>query len=124
MSTRSVRVTVELPLDYRTGSDEPERGIFRNSVIPPEHPEELLLAVRSVQSPTSDPYNAKTDGPSQVHLVGTPRALEELGRYLVALARLDTKDPEPYGWVERIRNADGGSARLVLRRAAQSEAGV
>jgi hypothetical protein len=119
--TKKARVTVELQLDYRVGEDEPQRGIYRNSVVPPKFSRELMVAVRRKDVLQSEPYNSATDGPPQVHIAGSPRALEELGRYLVALARLDTQDPEPYGWMDNVPNADGGTARVVLRRLSGSE---
>lgn len=114
--TKKTRVIVELQLDYRVGKDEPERGIYRNAAVPPKFTRELTVAVRRRDVLQVTPYNAATDGPPQVHIAGSPRALEELGRYLVALARLETHDPEPYGWIDNARNADGGMARVVLRR--------
>ena len=115
-TTQRVSETVPLRLDYYVGKDEPARGVYRNAVVRPKYTRELLIAIRNDAEPFSDkPFNALTD-PPQVHLVGTARALEELGRYLVALGRLKTADPEPYGWFDNVRNADGGRARLLPRR--------
>lgn len=115
-TTRRVSKTVRLRLDYYVGEDEPARGVYRNAVVWPKYTRELLIAIRNDAEPFSDkPFDAQTD-PPQVHLVGTARALEELGRYLVALGRLKTADPEPYGWFDDVRNADGGRARLLPRR--------
>jgi len=114
MKTRRSRVMVELPLDY-VGVDEP--GIYRRSVVPPKHTRELEVSVQRLAEQLPD----LTDDPDldlrpQVHIVGSARALEELGRYLVALARLDTTDPEPYGAFEDVQDGAGGTLRLLPRR--------
>jgi hypothetical protein len=52
----------------------------------------------------------------QVHIVGTSRGLEALGTYLIALARVDSSDPEPYGSFDDIPLSGGGTIRLLPRR--------
>jgi hypothetical protein len=111
MSGSFDRVTIELR--YSLGSGEAERGIFRNTAIEPDHSDELSVAIRRIAD-----GNALADNPEQlqVHLIGTSRALESLGCYLIALARLSTTDPEPYGSLDDVRNVDGGTLRLLPRR--------
>ena len=104
--------TVEIALDYMSGRDEPAKGIFRNHPVQPEIDERLLIAVRGFNG-----QGTKGIQP-QVHLVGTASALEELGKYLIALARVETADPEPYGSFDNVRDADGGMLRLLPRRVA------
>ena len=111
MQTREI----QLKLLYTGGHDNPERGVFRNQVVEPKHTSELVVAVRSDVDPSATWTTASGERP-QIHLAGSARALEELGRYLIALARLETADPEPYGSLEDVRNADGGTVRLLPRR--------
>lgn len=109
---------IQLELLYTGGHDDPERGVFRNQVIEPKHTSELVVAVRSDTDPSAA-WTAASGVRPQIHLAGSARALEELGRYLVALARLESADPEPYGSLEDVRNADGGTVRLLPRRLQQ-----
>jgi hypothetical protein len=106
---------IEIDLEYTGGNDEPARGIFRNQVVEPEHLDELRVAVRS-DIDAARPWPGNEGEQPQIHLAGSARALEELGRYLIALARLETADPEPYGSFDNVRNADGGTLRLLPRR--------
>ncbi len=106
----------EITLAYSGGKDEPERGIFRNFPIDPEFTSELMIAIASDDDPVRVRWDAGRHGKPQVHLGGTPRALEELGRYLIALARLDTRDREPSTSLDDVQNADGGTVRLIPRR--------
>lgn len=117
MTSRRIVHRIEVALEYTGGKDQPERGIFRNYPVDPKHTGELVIAIRSEQDPVRDrPYNPAQHGAPQVHLAGTPRALEELGRYFIALARLDSDDPEPSGSLDNVRNADGGTLRVIPRR--------
>lgn len=117
MSIRDSQIVVEVPLNYRVGRDEPERGIFRNSVVPPGFTHELTIAVTDpVREHPQLQDDPDVDLRRQVHLVGTARALEELGRYLIGLARLTTLDPEPYGMLEDVRDGEGSTIRLLPRR--------
>lgn len=112
--TRSTEVTIRLNY-VSTGPDDPERQVFRNFVADPTRTEELVVAVRDDEHPEQEVFRRENVRP-QIHLAGTAAALEELGRFLVALARLETLDPEPYSSVSDVLNADGGNARLVIRR--------
>lgn len=110
---------VEIVLAYTGGEDEPERGVFRNYPVEPRHTDELVVAIRSEEDPIANvPYNAALHGAPQVHLAGSPRALEEFGKFLIALARLKTADPEPSLSLDDVINADGGTLRLLPRRIA------
>ena len=116
MTTKRKRVMVKVPLDYRVGTDEPERGIYRNSVALPKHTRELTVTFEELADHPAVANDPDFDVRPQVHIVGTARALEELGRYLIGLARLKTADPEPYGALEDVANGPGGTLRLLPRR--------
>lgn len=107
---------VEIALVYSDGKDEPEKGIFRNVPIDPEFTSELVIAIAGDEDPARVRWDIQRYGRPQVHLAGTARALDALGRYLIALARLETKDPEPSASLDDVRNADGGTVRFLPRR--------
>jgi hypothetical protein len=109
------RATIELR--YNTGEEEPERGIYRNQATEPEAGPELLIAVHQLTEP--DDVLPGNPFQRQVHLVGTPAGLEALGTYLIALARLQTSDPEPHGHLDDVHAADGGTISLIPRRVAR-----
>jgi hypothetical protein len=117
MTTKRSQIIIELPLDYRVGQDEPSTGTFRNSVVPPKYSKELTVTVQRPGELLGDLANdPELDLRPQVHIVGSARALEELGRYFIALARLHTADPSPYGSIEDIQDGAGGTLRLLPRR--------
>lgn len=115
MKTRVVK-RIELELQYSGGKDDPSRGIYRNYPIAPPFVSELAISIAGDEDPARVRWQVERLGRPQVHLAGTPRALEELGRYLIALARLETDDPEPSGSLDGIQNPDGGTVRLLPRR--------
>jgi hypothetical protein len=112
---KTEKITIELR--FQTGRDEPERGIHRNQAVEPAHGDELLIEIHELDEPDEvlpgNPYQR------QVHLVGTAAGLEALGTYLIALARLQTSDPEPHGHLDDVRAADGGTMSLIPRRLAK-----
>jgi hypothetical protein len=114
MSER-VDVPTQVLLQYWRGKDEPGR-LYQNAPVEPEFTEELIIALRHDDG-EGDPRAPLIDGAAQVHLSGTPRALESFGRYLIALARLETADPDPHEHFEEVQNADGGNVHLIVHRA-------
>jgi hypothetical protein len=99
VTQKAERVTIELR--FNTGHDEPERGIYRNQAIEPDEEDELLIAVHQLTEP--DDVLPGNPFQRQVELVGTPAGLEALGTYLIALARLQTADPESHGHFDNVR---------------------
>ncbi len=108
---RAENVTVTLR--YSGGEDEPERRVFRNHPLLPDLGADLMISVVQLDEASDDLANPFQ---LQVHLVGTSRGLEELGTYLIALARLVSSDPEPYGSFDEIPLSGGGTIRLLPRR--------
>ncbi len=115
MPDKTEKVTIEL--QFHTGRDEPERGIYRNHAVTPAYGDELLIEIHELDKP--DEVLAGNPYQRQVHLVGTAAGLEALGTYLIALARLKTADPEPHGHLDDVRAADGGTISLIPRRLAK-----
>ncbi|HYW12801.1 MAG TPA: hypothetical protein VE871_12625 [Longimicrobium sp.] len=109
------RKTVEatIILRYSGGDDEPERRVFRNYPLLPDLGSDLMISVNQLNEASEDLENPFQ---LQVHIAGTSRGLEELGTYLIALARLDSSDPEPYGSFDDIPLSGGGTIRLLPRR--------
>jgi hypothetical protein len=89
--------------------------VFTNYPTPPRCAQELFVAVRD-NPDIAEPVLPGNPTQYQVNLGGTRRALRELGRYLIALSELDNGDPEPYHGLNNVRNHDGGTIRLILRR--------
>lgn len=116
--TNTQKHDITVTLEYTAGEDEPEQGIYRRAPLPPGHSHQLAVAIRDHPELASEDADVYPENPSQlqVHLIGSSAALEELGRYLIALARLDTRNPEPYESLDDVRNIDGGTIRLIPRR--------
>jgi hypothetical protein len=106
-------VEATITLRYSGGDDEPERRVFRNYPLLPDLGSDLMISVNQLDEASEDLENPFQ---LQVHIVGTSRGLEELGTYLIALARLDSNDPEPYGSFDDIPLSGGGTIRLLPRR--------
>jgi hypothetical protein len=109
--------TISIALQYTTGEDEPSRGIFRNQAVEPDTGGQLLIQVHHLDDP--DAVLPGNPHQRQVHLVGTAAGLEAFGTYLIALARLETADPEPHGHFDDVKANDGGTISLIPRRLAR-----
>jgi hypothetical protein len=84
--------TIEVLLKYFDDVDEPEKGIFRSSVADPAYVDEILLWVQEKKEAGDSEDEDSISGVSSVNIGGSRRALYELGCYLIALSRFETKD--------------------------------
>jgi hypothetical protein len=109
--------TITLDLRYTTGQDDPKRHTYGNQALEPESSNQLLIEIHQLDE--ADAVFPGNPFQRQVHLVGTARALESLGTYLIALARLKTSEPEPHGHLDDIRFGGGGTISLIPRRVAR-----
>jgi hypothetical protein len=94
-----------------------KQTVFKNYPSPPERSSELFVAIRD--NPDTEPVIPGNPTQYQVNLGGTKRALRALGTYLIALSELDNGDREPYQSLDDVRNQDGGTIRLILRRSSK-----
>lgn len=106
---------VTLELQYAPAATQPDSHGGQPMV--PVRESELLVAIRDHPEFASDVISGN---PSQlqVRIVGTAVGLQDLGTYLIALARCPTTDPEPYEDFNEVANVDGGTVRLIVQRVA------
>ncbi len=90
-SVRKEELTVTL--QYHDGKDEPERRIFRSSVRAPKHVSELLMWVDREQEFDEAQSSSAAGERMQLNLCGSRRALYEMGCFLLAMSRFESKDP-------------------------------
>jgi len=115
MSDR-VAVPTNVVLEYWQGHDIPGH-VYENAPVDPEYTDELTIALRSDEPDDAiDPRTPLFMGRPQIHFAGTPRALEAFGTYLIALARLESADPDLHEHFEDVQHADGGTVHLIVHR--------
>ena len=113
-----VEKSATVTLAYVDGEEDAARGIFGRRPLDPEFTDEIGVAVYPDDESTAITGLLRST-PLQVQLSGSPRALEALGTYLIALARLETADPNPHEHFEDVRNVHaGGTLHLIVRRRA------
>jgi hypothetical protein len=103
-------------LRYRVGPDDPKQGIFYTRPYEPEFTSELLVSAYLENAQTDALSELLKTGRLQIELVGTPRALESFGTFLIALARLETEDPKPHEHLEDVQGEHGSTVHLIVRR--------
>jgi len=108
-------VPAELVLEYHMTDENPEIGSFGNCPVDPEFTGELEVGVY-IDDDTVGAPKELIGKPLQVRLSGTARALEEFGKYLIALARLETGNPTPHDHFEDVKNEYGGMIHLIAER--------
>jgi len=110
-----VRIPIQIDLEYYR-----QRSTHVNVVdtwlVDPKYTDELQLAVYADDDTVGVPDAIKQLGRLQVDLGGSPRALQELGRFLIAMARMETNDPNVHDHLEDVRYGTNETAHLVLRR--------
>ena len=113
--TREVHRPIELTLSYVMGRDDLAQGVFESRPLDPAYTGELTISVYT-ESRERDDLPADRDSRLQVQFGGSARALEAFGTYLVALALLQTPDPEPHEHFEDVLGENGESVHLIVRR--------
>jgi len=113
MATREERIG--LTLTYYVTEEVPSEGTYGNQPKRPEHTDELEIDVHYDDDSPGIP-DALRSKDLQVQLLGTPRAMEELGRYLIALARMQSENPYPHDHFEDLGSANGGRMHLIVER--------
>lgn len=107
---------VELVLSYLTGLDDPEQGIYTTRPVDPQFTDELRVAVYVDDDETLG-FPRELEGKRlQVQLSGSAHSLEAFGTYLIALARLESPDPDPHEHFEDVKDERGGALHLIVRR--------
>ena len=107
---------IELELRYRTGSSDPDKGHFAGGVDEPKHLEELAIEVSDRELFDFEKDVFVPTGGLQVQISGSRRALYEFGRYLVALSKLDTEDPDYHDHFDGLRMSDDTrGCELIVR---------
>lgn len=119
MSNGTKEVPWQTTLRYLVRTEKPESGSFGNQPVRPGYTDEVEIGVY-LDDESIGPPNELVGKPLQVQLAGSARALEELGKFLVALARLETANPTPHDHFEDVRNAYGGTIHLIVERLEQT----
>jgi hypothetical protein len=113
--SKRVRLPVQIDLEYyHEPSSHPD--VVDTWLVDPKFTNELRLAVYADDDSFGVPDAIKTLGRLQVELAGSPRALQELGRFLIAMARMETNDPNVHDHLENVQYGIGETAHLVVRR--------
>jgi hypothetical protein len=110
-----VRMPIQIDLEYyRQPGSHPD--VVDTWLVDPKYTDELQLAVYADDDSLGVPDAIKQLGRLQVELGGSPRALEELGRFLIAMARIETNDRNVHEHLEDVRYGTNEIVHLVVRR--------
>jgi hypothetical protein len=113
--TKQIITPATIELESYQDINPPPGGV-NAWVINPEHTDELKIAVYQDESDTGTANKVLELGRLQVQLQGTSRALDEFGRFLISLARLETNDTDPHNHLEDVQYEPGGTVHLIVRR--------
>jgi hypothetical protein len=105
-----------LELRYRTGTSHPDEGHFAGGVEEPQHLDELAIGVSDREMFDFEKDIFVPTGDLQVQISGSRRAFYELGRYFVALSKLETEDPDYHDHFDGLRLSDDTrGCELIVR---------
>lgn len=100
---------IKLILEYVTGMQDKENGIYEGGVCEPKFLNELRIDVKNEEVFDQDEDSFIETGRKDIHIVGSHRALEELGKYFIALSNYQTDDPDYHDHFESIPNSNNDS---------------
>ena len=116
-----IRVPIQIELEYyHQPSSHP--NVVNTWLVDPKFTDELQLAVYEDDDTLGVSTAIKQLGRLQVELAGSPRALEELGRFLIAMARMETDDPNIHDHFDDVQDADRETAHFIVRRLSEEGA--
>ena len=116
--TERIRVPLQIELEYDHESS-PFPNVEYTWLVEPKFTSELRLAVYANDDTFGMPDAIKQLGRLQVELAGHPRALDELGRFLIAMARMETDDPNVHEHFEDVQYAANETVHFIVRRLSQ-----
>jgi hypothetical protein len=102
-------------LSYHSGIDLPADGVFVRRPVDPDYTDEIILGVYDDESESFGFPAALTGMRLQIELAGSRRALDSFGTYLIALAKLQSEDPDLHEHFDDVTDARGGTVHLVVR---------
>lgn len=110
-----IEVPAMISLRYHVDAENDAGEHAARWMADPAHTNELLI--EAYPDDGSDAHDALSRlGRLQIQLCGTPRALEEFGRYLIGLARLESHDTNLHDHFEDVEYQRGGTVHLIVRR--------
>ena len=113
--SRRIRIPASIALEYYESAGTKAKPLER-WLVDPKYVNELKLAVYQDDDSRGTTQTLSKRRRLQVQLGGTPRSLEALGRYLIAMARLNTDDPDFHDHFEQVQCENGGTVHLIVRR--------
>lgn len=114
---KKVSEVIELNLNYYIGKQDELKGIYNGKIEEPNYLDELAVDVFEDEIFDEESDDFVKTGKLQVSLSGSNRALEELGKFLIALSRYKTKDPSYHQHFDNINNSEGEEIiNLIFRK--------
>jgi hypothetical protein len=107
---------VSVELNYYVGPDDPINGVFYSRPVDPEFTSELVVGVYTDDDDSTGHPPVLAGLPLQISVAGSARALEAMGKYLLALARINSSDPDLHEHFEDVCDERGGNLHLIVRR--------
>ena len=111
-----IKEKVILDIEYQKERADVKSGVFEGGVDEPETLSDVTLWVDELTEFDFDKDDFKRIG-DQINLAGTSSALFELGKYLIALSRYKTIDPDFHVHLEDFGVASGEDrCELLIRK--------
>jgi|CZCB01.1.fsa_nt_gi hypothetical protein len=108
---------IEIELNYFVGKQDTKNGIFVGGVKNPKYLDELEINIFEDEIFNEELDSFVKNGKIQVSLSGSSRSLEELGKYLIALSRYNTEDPDYHDHFDNIKNSEGSEmVNLIVKK--------
>ena len=108
---------VEITLEYYPSDFDEKAGIYYGGVEEPRYIDELLFDICEDEEFDEEKDDFVKSGKFQLVISGRDKALEELGKYLIAFSRYKTKDPDFHDHFDDIKNSNNEDAvNLIVRK--------
>jgi len=111
----TVRQKITLEIEYIKGNELPEEGIYMGGLKDPLYTNELVVWVEPSEEYDDEKKEFEPSQGWQINIGGSRRSLFELGKILIGLSELKTKDNHYHEHLDDISTIEGqDNCKIIL----------
>lgn len=112
---------MEIQLEYLVGKSNPNKGVYEGGVCEPRYLNELMIDIQNEEI-----FDFEKDAFIElenriIHFSGSRRAFKELGRYLIALSKYETEDPDYHDHFDEVGSINSESKNKIVFHGCKSD---
>lgn len=117
MKAKKETKEITIKLNYFKSKIDKENGIFYGGVIEPKYMDELTIDINDDYEFDIDTEEFKQNGMFSMEILGTKRALKEMGKFLINIAMYKTDDEDYHEHIDQLRDSEGNpKVNIIVKK--------